>query len=384
VASARPAARIDEAWLADNVLALPAEVVGAVWDRSIGAAEVAATLARLEAEGKIETWPDETDSSVRHLRLRVAPTALRGHERLLLDALLVDGGTETDTRAVSRHYASVGFDPTTVIQEPLEKEVRALLGHDRRPPAPLRWTTAVLVLAAVAAIASALIAEGDPMPLFAGIALLPVYLVGVFLAFAWRSRVGSRRLAAAVLAPVALLAAGVVLAQAWGAGTDPLALGAVAVLAVAFANSVLNVARTRETAAAMRVRKRLTAAERFLRRELRGGSAAVRPEWFPHLLALGLADDANRWSAARPTPDGVAVTSWRGDGDGDRAAASSSRSEPFTAGGGRFGGAGASGSWGAAAHAFSASIAAPSSSSSDGGSSSGSSSSSGGGGGGGW
>jgi uncharacterized membrane protein YgcG len=198
--------------------------------------------------------------------------------------------------------------------------------------------------------------------------------------------VGSRRLAAAVLAPVALLAAGAVLAQAWGAGNDPLALGAVAVLAVAFANSVLNVARTRESAAAMRVRKRLTAAERFLRRELRGGSAAVRPEWFPHLLALGLADDANRWSAARPTPDGVAVTSWRGDGD--RAAASSSRSEPFTAGGGRFGGAGASGSWGAAAHAFSASIAAPSSSSSDGGSSSGSgsssSSSSGGGGGGGW
>ena len=48
-----PADAIDDAWLSQHVLSLKPEVVGAAYDRRTGAAEVAALLARLEAENKI-------------------------------------------------------------------------------------------------------------------------------------------------------------------------------------------------------------------------------------------------------------------------------------------------------------------------------------------
>lgn len=46
---------IDSAWLEERVFSLPPEVVGALWDRNVGSAEVAATLARLTQEGKLKT-----------------------------------------------------------------------------------------------------------------------------------------------------------------------------------------------------------------------------------------------------------------------------------------------------------------------------------------
>jgi len=383
-----PAARIDTGWLEQNVFHLPAEVVGATWERSIGPAEVAATLARLEAEGRIQTWADPTVVAVRHLRLAAPRTSLEDHERLLIDALLVDGREETDTAEVRKHYKATGFDPASVIRKPLEKRVGELLGRESRGGAVRSLVTAVLFMAAAAALAWAVLREAEVVPLAVAGASLVVYLVGLAFASRWRSRVDGGALAAlGLLVPIGLLLAGVAFVDRLEPPASVAALGGSVALALAFLHSLLNRARATESRDALRLRKRLTAAREFLEGELRRGSPEVQESWFPHLLALGLAQDADRWSAAR-TAAPATVSTWHDDGPSRGSSSTSAPSPGFSAGGGRFGGAGATGSWAATAQAFSASIAAPSSSGSGGGGSSGggssSSSSSGGGGGGGW
>ena len=377
-----PVDRIDGRWLEQNVFHVPAEVVGATWDRSVGAPEVAATLARLEAESRIETWPDDDDEEVRHLRLLVPREALVPHERLLLDALLVGGGDATDTRAVKQHYKATGFDPAGVIGKVLEERVRELLGSERRGAAG-RWIpTALLTVAGLAALAWALVSEGDGLALLAVIPVLIAYLVGLPIALRWRRRVDGGVVAACgLLVPIVLLFGAVGFVNFAEPRVGVAALGGTVALALAFLHSLLNQAAARESLAALRLRKRLTAARRFLRRELRQRSARVQEAWFPHLLALGLTEEADRWSAARPSAP-AAPTSWTGAGG--TGTSGGSQAPGFSGGGGRFGGGGASGSWAATAQAFSASIASPSSSGSSGSSGGSSSSSSGGGGGGGW
>ncbi len=383
-----PASRIDAPWLGQNVFHLPAEVVGATWERSVGAAEVAAILARLEVEGRIETWADDTVPSVRHLRLVAPRQSLVDHERLLIDALLVDGRDETDTAEVRKHYKATGFDPASVIKNPLEKRVGELLGRENRGGAA-RALTVVLFVSAAGALGWALLREADVVPLAAAGASLVVYLVGLAFAYRWRRRVDGGALAAlGLLVPIALLLAGVVFVDRLEPPASIAALGGSVALALGFIHSLLNRARATESPAALRLRKRLTAARAYLQDELRRGSPGVQESWFPHLLALGLAEQADQWSAARQAGPAT-VSTWHDDGPSRSSSSPSTPSPGFSAGGGRFGGAGATGSWAATAQAFSASIAAPSSSGSGGGGSSGggsssSSSSSGGGGGGGW
>jgi uncharacterized membrane protein YgcG len=377
-----PVDRIDTSWLQENVFHLPAEVVGATWDRSVGAAEVAAALARLEGEGRIQTWTDATSPSVRHLRLLAPRASLLDHERVLVDALLVKGGDATDTRAVQRHYKSTGFDPAGVIRDGLEIRVREVLGRERGGRIAQGVPTVLLLVGGVAALSWALVREEDVLPFLVAAASLAVYLVAVRLAQRWRRRVDGGALAAAgVLVPIALLLGGVLFVHRSEPRVSLVALGGSVALALAFINSLLNQARATESPAALRLRKRLTSARRFLHRELRRGSPDVQVSWFPHLLALGLAEDADRWSAERPSA-AEGPTSWSGAASGS--SGGGSRSEPFSGGGGRFGGAGATGGWAATAQAFSMSVAAPSSSDGSGGGGSSSGGSSGGGGGGGW
>jgi len=47
--------QIDDAWLAANVFKYPPEKIGSLWDNTVGAPEVAAVLARLVQEGKLES-----------------------------------------------------------------------------------------------------------------------------------------------------------------------------------------------------------------------------------------------------------------------------------------------------------------------------------------
>lgn len=379
---------IDAAWLETNVFKLPAEVVGAAWDRSVGSAEVAATLARLESAGQIRTWSEPPSSSVRHLQLLAPHAALTGHERALLDALLVDGGDQTDTSAVKRHYASKGFDPAGVIRPGLEARVRELLGPDRR--GRRRWVvTALLFAAAIALLFTGIVTHGDVEALlFAAAALAIALPIGYPFAWRWRWRVDAGfPTAAFFLLPIALAVAGVFFVYWLDPPVGLAAFAGCVAFALALANSLLNRARTTESPDAVALRRRLVAARAFLDRELRRGSPDVRVAWFPHLLALGLAKQADRWSAAQPGR-ATGTEGWSGSSSsgGSSASAGSGRSEPLTPGGGSFGGAGATGSWAAAAQAFSAGVAAPSTSSGGGssGGSSGGGSSSGGGGGGGW
>jgi hypothetical protein len=374
---------IDTAWLEKHVLAAPAEVVGAAWDRSVGGSEVAATLARLEAERKIRTWSGTGE--VQFLELLVPRTALANHERPLLDALLVKGGDETDTRAVQRHYRDKGFDPAATIRPALEAQVRAWLGADQ--PGGARWVpTLILFLIGVALLAVGVIRDDVEAVLLAGLTLA-LWVVAFPWARRWRRRVDSAFPTVAGFAiPIVLVVAAAVYVLGVLAPIGLAGLAGSVALALAVINSILNQARTRESRETVLLRKRLASARAFLERELRRGSPEIRPEWFPHLLALGLASEADRWSAAQPARD----TGTEGFSGSTSSSGSGGSSRPvsFEPGGGRFGGAGATGSWAAAAHAFSASVAAPSSDSGgSGGSSSGGSSggsSSGGGGGGGW
>jgi uncharacterized membrane protein YgcG len=198
---------------------------------------------------------------------------------------------------------------------------------------------------------------------------------------------GGALAACGLLVPIALFLGAVLFVDRAEPRVGVFALGGIVALALGFINSLLNQAAATESPAALRLRKRLTAARAYLDRELRRGSPDVQESWLPHLLALGLAKEADRWSAAQAAAPGT-PPSWTDTGSSGTASSVGSRSPGFQAGGGRFGGAGATGSWAATAQAFSASVAAPSSSGSGGGSSSGgsssSSSSSGGGGGGGW
>jgi hypothetical protein len=50
-----PPSSIDRAWVEDNILQFSPELVGTIWDESVGAAEVAAVLARLVMEGKLQS-----------------------------------------------------------------------------------------------------------------------------------------------------------------------------------------------------------------------------------------------------------------------------------------------------------------------------------------
>jgi uncharacterized membrane protein YgcG len=166
---------------------------------------------------------------------------------------------------------------------------------------------------------------------------------------------------------------------------------AVTLIALAFFNSIVNNARSRERIQGVALRKRLASIRRYFQDELDRPEPALRDEWFPYVLAFGLDDDAQRWfrshggrssndstsswtpSTSSSSPSSSGGSSWGGGSSG------------WTGGGGAFGGAGASGSWALAASSLSAGVSAPSSSgSSSGGGGGGGGSSSGGGGGGGW
>src|SRR4029450_7806348 len=116
---------IDSAWIENNILTYPAEVVGAAWDGRIGASEVVALIARMTAEGKLESKVESPNSM--RLSLKVDRDKLNGHERALVDGLFFGHRTETSTYEVRRHYRDSGFNPATVISPELHKHVKQVL-----------------------------------------------------------------------------------------------------------------------------------------------------------------------------------------------------------------------------------------------------------------
>nr|MBP9824742.1 DUF2207 domain-containing protein [Thermoanaerobaculia bacterium] len=145
-----PRARIDAAWLEEKVFSLPPEVVGAIWDRHVGSAEVAATLARLTQEGKLKSevttsgriWKSEN----LHLELLTDRASLSDYEGKLIDGLF---GVDrfTDTEAIRKRYKSTGFDPAAKIRSGLESSLKCVRGFADGSPKPSWRPTALLFLA---------------------------------------------------------------------------------------------------------------------------------------------------------------------------------------------------------------------------------------------
>jgi uncharacterized membrane protein YgcG len=392
----------DPAWLEENVLSYLPEEVGALWDRKIGPPEVAATLARLVAEGKLESEVVPARTLLGFVRLgndvlrlrRVAPLEeLVNHEKKLVDALFFGGRTEVSTDEIRAHYKSRGFDPAQVIREDLEKSLRRhaeVRGTTLPPP---RKPTLFLALAV-----AALFLLGAPLLALVVCALaLLLYVPGLIAAFRWRQRTERLDLASLSFLLPGLGVFALCLGIAFFPELLPHAGGfvlpgvfaslALALLPVLAMNSLLNNARSRETAETIRRRQILGVARRWLARELRRPSPALRDEWYPYLLAFGLSSQVDRWFRSFGAPAAASRTyagsasSFGGSGSGG---SGGSGGGGWTGGGGAFGGAGASATWAAAATGLAAGVSAPSSSGSGGGGGGGGGGSSGGGGGGGW
>lgn len=386
----------DESWLRENVFLYRPEEVGALWDRQVGAPEVAAVLARLVGEGKLasEVRPRRSmfGKDVLHLTMKANRAAFGEYERQLVDKLFFSGRTETDTEAVRLHYAKTGFDPAAAITEDLEKRLRthAELKATTRPGGG-KWT-AGLFLGVLVLFGLDCLRFWDLGLVFALVVLAPVallYVPGVIAAFRWRKRTEHLdAVSLTFLLPGFAIFAVCVLATFFDVWfpvrfiARPELFGdlALALLPVVAWNSLLNNARSREGEPAIHRRQILAGARRMLRWELRQREARLLDEWLPYLLAFGLQRDVDRWfrafGGAGSTGSGFSTASSSSSSFGG------SGSSGWTGGGGAFGGGGSSSSWAAAATGLASGVAAPSSSSSGGGGGGGGSS--GGGGGGGW
>jgi uncharacterized membrane protein YgcG len=389
----------DEAWLRENVLDLRPEEVGALWDRTTGAPEVAAVLARMVAEGKLESWVKPGfklfgiafSPGVLHLRLKVQRFQLAGYELALVDKLFLSAD-ETDTEKVRQHYKSTGFDPSAAIA----KELESRLGRLGTVPPPSRRRTLILCLAAVALFVLEAVRHPLSTAILAGFmafGLIFLWGGGGFAAYVWRNRTERLDLGSLWFLVPGLLAclwcAFLVFNREWlGSKTGPVpglpGVLALALVPLAAWSSLLNTARSRESDEAIRKRRILGAGRRLLRRELKSAHPRLQDDWLPYLLAFGLGSEMDRWFRAfgGASRGGSTFTSTSTGGG----SFGSSGSSGWSGGGGQFGGAGAMASWGVAAAGMASGVSAPGSSSSGGGSSGGGGGggSSGGGGGGGW
>jgi uncharacterized membrane protein YgcG len=379
-----PESAVDEGWLRKNVFSLRPEEVGALWDESIGAPEVAAVLARLSAEKKIETSAEGKKKLT--MRLLVPLSSLDGYEKKLLEVFFFGGHKETDTDAIRAHYKSRGFDPSEKIKEGLEERLSAHADFQDRTMRPRRWPTLAMFAAGLAVLAALAVLGkmdfGRVIAVLIGAAIL--WAAGAVPAYFWQKRMHGFALSALgfLWVPAVFLYLAFTAIRS-GGETLVLALSGALLLRLAVVNSLFNLARTRNGPHRIARRKVLVAARDFFVRELKSPRPRLQDDWFPYIVAFGLAGGVEKWFRA-----------YGAEQAGSRAGVlSSSRASPsspapsgggWTGGGGSFGGAGASASWAAAAGALAAGVSAPSSSGSGGGGGGGGGGSSGGGGGGGW
>lgn len=383
-------AEITREWLEQHVLAFPPEVIGTAWDDTTAAPEVAATLARLVVDGKLESSVKETKvwkfrKQVLHLRLLVDRHTLSSHDRALIDALFTSGSDRTDTEKVRERYSSTGFNPASIIKPGVQQQLESGIGLGGTIPKPSRLPAFVLLVAGLVLIVKG--ATRTELDLLIGLRTAAMifggYLVLCTQTGSWQQRVvrPGIHLLLRVIVPTVVgvwFLAQFILTGAAQAGVD--ALAGIATLALAFLHSALNLARSRHDAQRTAARKRLAAARAHFARELANPAPRLDDKWLPWVLGFGLGRQADKWFRAF----GAAGTDGFTRSSGARGSGGSSHGSGWTGfgGGGGFAGAGSSGSFAAAVGGMAASVAAPSSSSSGGGGGGGGSS--GGGGGGGW
>lgn len=396
-----PVEQVNEAWLREHVFSMPPEVVGAAWDNTTSSPEVAAMIARMVLEGKlVSRIASEGRKHVLHLELLVPRADLPPEERRLVDALFSSGKNTTDTGHIEKRYQSSGFDPSALISEGIQKQIRALSPARKSPG---RWrdialNVAVVMLVALAMITAIGFAAGSAaMAAPAAVAILGIaalIFAGVYRSSVTDTRGKARRMVVLLrlaTLPVLVIVLGVfehgALLSVWpvimsayvGVATGV----ALVVMVFGIAFLVLRAARTNESAERLDLRRTLAAGRAFFVRELAKEKPSLADAWYPYLLAFGLGKHIDKWfrafggahdSVASTAASGMAIASapsgggWSGGG-------------PQFGGGGGFGGGGAGRTWATAVTTISSGVSAPSSSGSGGGGGGGSS---GGGGGGGW
>ncbi len=386
---------IDEAWLKKNVFSLLPEVIGAAWDGKVGAAEIAAILAKLEHEKKIKTGvqPRFLRKPVMTMNLLADRKSITGYHGSVINKLFFNSRVNTDTNAIKEFYKNTGLNLVAIIEKPIEERLKSLPKWNEKTK-PVNWKVGLIVVSAALALlvlTGALGSENDgalaSTEAFFGICSLAVATVAArFNCRAIDNLILRFTFVIAFALPLIIttiyyfLEAQVFLFQA------P-ALFTAVVWNWAIFNLILDALRIDEEPEKIAFRKKLLSARIYFMKQLRFPAPHLSDDWFPYILAFGLGTNVDSWFRSYgKTTTGVASASHSSSSSSSFSGSSTSGSS-WTGGGGSFGGAGASGSWAAAAAAVGSGVSTPGSSSSgssSGGSSSSSSSSSGGGGGGGW
>ncbi|MGH9321947.1 MAG: DUF2207 domain-containing protein [Vicinamibacteria bacterium] len=387
-----PLSSIGDAWLEENVFSMLPEEVGAAWDDSTAAPEVAAVLARMVSQGKLRTEVYRTKGlfkSEENLRMEllVDRNTLKGYESSLVRALFVEGDV-TDTVKTRKHYESRGFDPASKLRDPLKRRVARLLGNSAGPREISRKPA--LLLLGASALALAISASFDPRGALLVLPALAValflYLFGFIAAAVYRKRVENLFLhSLPLLIAVTILVAGAMFLLA----VNPLrsgflALASIAAFVLSLTTSLFNAAKFRDGGFAIAARKKLASARRYFAFELAKENPRLDDRWFPYLLAFELGPNVDRWFRAHGGSTSSSPSTFSPSTRSEGVRSSGDGRSTWTGGGGAFGGAGATGSWAAAVGSVATGVAAPSSGGSGGSSSGGGGGSSGGGGGGGW
>jgi len=377
-------ATIDRAWIEQHILTHPAEVVGTAWDGRIGTPEVVALIARMTAEGKLESTVEGTYFMT--LRLKAERNSLNGHERALVEGLFFDGNTETSTTAVKNHYKNRGFNPAQIIKPELTRKVKTVI-----PPGNVRGNH----LPSIALFLVSVMLFGWTVylvPMTAGVAAIAMFLMAILSAilqipgWLFRTRIDwDLRTAFLLMIPAFLICLGTALFLGLVVGTGSLRvplpmIGAFVAWALCIASTSINGMKSRQTAAAIAFRKRLAAGPAFFMRELSKAKPELQDNWYPWVLAFGLGKQVDAWSTLHASTASSSASSFTTYSNSQSSSGSTSGLHTWTGGGGLSGGAGASGAWAVAAAGMAAGVsdASSSSASSSGGGSSG------GGGGGGW
>src|SRR5215467_10162556 len=306
-------AMIDTTWIEENIIAHPAEVVGAAWDGRVGAPEVVALIARMTAEGKLESEVDGKNSMT--LRLKVDRHKLDGYEQALIDGLFFNDATVTSTKQVQRHYKDRGFNPAAVIKPELDKQVKQVLPPGNAPVGHMPGIAlfvsglGLLISAAVSdpVYIAGMIGSTVALAIFAALLRIPGWL--------FRSRIDWRMQAAALLMIPAFCISFAAAAFIWivaGTGQFELpwaAIAAIAAWALWLSNSSISGMKSRKSADAIAFRKRLAAARSFFMKELKNPRPNLRDSWYPWLLAFGLGKQVDVWSSRHTSTTMSASTS---------------------------------------------------------------------------
>ena len=286
---------IDEGWLAKNLLSLLPEEAGALWDDKIGPPEVAAVLARLQGEGKIET---QTSGKEMTMHLKAPLEDFKGYEKDLLAALFFGKRQSTSTSEIRSHYKSKGFDPAATIKPGLTRKLEGHADFQDRSGRPARWPTALLFFGGIALLGLALLRDHTDFGTVVSIAISFGFFWAVALipaAFYQRrmDRLGPWAISLLVV-PALFLWSAVTSLQGGGTVPAELVFGQL-LLQLALFSNLFNLAKTREGPHKIARRKQLVAARRFFDRELGKHDPHLKDAWFPWIVAFGMGPSVDRW-----------------------------------------------------------------------------------------